>query len=88
MEKIKTAGSTIIYPYIHINTKPSNNLKSTNIYPKNNNKNNNINNNINYNINNNINNNNIISNNKIKQKGKPLTSNSNQKERNIILMKN
>ena len=71
-KKIKTAGSTIVNPNIHISTKPLNNRKSINIYPMNNIKNNNINNN---------------NNNKIKPKPKPLTSNLNQRERNIILMK-
>ena len=61
-KKIKTAGSTIVNPNIHIMKKPPNNPKSTNIYPINN-------------INN-INNNNIIDN-KIKKKTKPLTSNLN-----------
>ena len=71
-KKIKTACSTIVNPNIHISIKPLNNRKSINIYPMINIKNNNINNN---------------NNNKIKQKPKPLTSNLNQRERNIILMK-
>ena len=78
-KKIKIAGSTIVNPNIHIMKKPSNNRKSANIYQNNNIKNNNI--------HNNINNNNNISDNKIIQKPKPLTSNLNQRERNIILMK-
>ena len=70
-KKIKNAGSTIINTNIQIINKPHNNIRSTNIIPNNNNINNNHNKN---------------KNNEIKQKQKPLTSNLNQRERNIILM--
>ena len=72
-KKIKIAGSTIISQNINIQEKQYN-IKSTNI---NNQKSNEINKNNNFKINNN----------RIVKKLKPLTSNLNQRERNIILMK-